>query len=369
MPRSNNSGDRLVLWGFGFVCLCVAGVPTWVSMFAQQAAATAQVQHQAGRDREEPLPTKHASEESTGSRIEMNGETNVLKIRYRCPNRNSGNGELGTCAITVSKEEFGALVQALDPNMSADGRQSLAAEYSRLLIMAAEARRRGFDQLPEIQTLLKFSALQVFATKLVREISAQPPLISPSEVEQYFREHKRDYQEVLLSRILVSSKVKDTSHSGIPAAERAEAVRTRAIDGEDFAVLQREITGAPETAGSNVRMGPIPCQSLPEAHRQVCDLQSGEVSMVLADTLGYVIYRLESRRSWGLEEVRDQIRAILERQRVQEEIQSVRTPISLELDERYFGKLPKSNVAIEHGMHFPAAKTTVPSQATPPHHH
>ena len=112
----------------------------------------------------------------------------------------------------------------------------------------------------------------------------------------------------------------------------------------------------------------MPCRSLPDAHRQVCDLDTGEVSTILADNSGYSIYRLESVSRRQLDDVREEIRATLARQRVQEAIQKVRTPVSLELDEVYFGKLPKPDLASHHGMHFPNAKTTTPSQNHTHHH-
>jgi hypothetical protein len=282
----------------------------------------------------------------------------VVRIRYNCISEPSGDAD--TCTTAVTKNDFDALVRALDPNMSADGRQALATEYSRLLIMAAEARRRGLDRLPELQTLLKFSALQLLGTRLVRDISGSAPQISSEDVETYFRDHGRDYQEVTLSRIFVPAK------SEVQAAARAEQVRTRAMSGEDFATLQREI----KETSPNIRLGPMPCRSLPEAHRQVCDLKPGEISSTLADSSGYSIYRLESKRIRELADVSKEIRATLERQRVQEEIQKVRTPVSLDLDELYFGKLPKPDVASHHGMHFPhASSTTAPSAQTHVHQH
>ena len=105
------------------------------------------------------------------------------------------------------------------------------------------------------------------------------------------------------------------------------------------------------------------CRSLPEAHRQVCDLKPDEISNILADSTGYSIYRLESSRRRELNDVRDEIRSTLERQRVQDAIQKVRTPVSLDLDEQYFGKLPKPDLASHHGMHFPNAGAPAAAQA------
>jgi hypothetical protein len=287
----------------------------------------------------------------------------VVSILYNCAPTVSE--DTGTCAKTVSKHEFDALVRAIDPNMSTDARQSLAAEYSRLLIMAAEARRRGLDQLPELQTLLKFSELQLLSAKLVREINASAPHVSPGDIENYFRDHRRDYQEVTLSRIFVPAHLNGQNQHESQAAARAGQARMRAIRGENFATLQSEIKDASSTTG----LGPMPCRSLPEAHRAVCDLQPSEISNIFVDKSGYSIYRLESKRLCELDDVRDEIRATLERQHVQEQIQKFRTPASLELNEAYFGKLPESDLASHHGMHFPHTKPALPSDQMHVHQH
>lgn len=284
-------------------------------------------------------------------------QTKVLDIRHHCPG--GGSGDNGACAIAVTKEEFDALVQAIDPNMPQSSRQSLAAEYSRVLIMAAEARRRNLDQLPEVQTLQKFAALQVLANRVVKDISAQRPHVTSEDVEKYYRSHEKEYQEVSLSRILIPKQV-EGSHAALAAAE---SIRSRAVNGTDFTVLQREASPAASTL--NIQVGPISCLSLPEPHRSVCNLQPGEVSPVITDNSGYSVYRLESRRTRALDAVQSDIRVMLERNSVQAEIQKIRTPVSLELDKSYFGELPNADVAHKHGMHFPAAKTTSDSH----HHH
>ena len=299
-----------------------------------------------------PAHHSHPAESPTA----LSDEKAVIRIRYNCIAESAG--QASTCTKNVSKQDFDALVRAIDPNMTADGRQALAAEYARLVIMAAEARRRGLDQLPEMRTLLDFSALQLLGSRLVRDINGSALAVSSEEIEKYFHDHERDYREVVLSRIFIPAAVKRQAKNG-KAAGRAEQARTRAMGGEDFALLQREI----KEASPNIRLGPMPCRSLPEAHRQVCDLKPKEISSILADNTGYSIYRLESSRRRELNDVRDEIRSTLERQRVQDAIQKVRTPVSLDLDEQYFGKLPKPDLASHHGMHFPNAGTTGSPQA------
>src|SRR6267143_2949727 len=56
---------------------------------------------------------------------ELSGNTKVISVLYNCETGPSGGGEGGACAATVTKDEFNALVQALDPNMPATSRLAL----------------------------------------------------------------------------------------------------------------------------------------------------------------------------------------------------------------------------------------------------
>ena len=230
--------------------------------------------------------------------------------------------------------------------MSEAGRQALAAEYTRVLIMAAQARARGLDRSPEIATLQNYSNLQLLAMRLVRDFSAGGPPVSAEEVESYYREHAGDYQSVVLSRISVPAEPNHAGDGPARTAARAQAVRERAAAGGEGAAFQDES-----------RLGPVPCLSLPDAVRPVCALAPGEVSAPIPDGAGFVIYRVESRRARGLDELREDIVAAIQRLRVQRDIEHARTPVALDLDARYFGQLPGGELAHKHGMTLPASSS------------
>jgi len=152
--------------------LCFALISSPAALLAQGG--------QVGHPQHDPHMGSNArAVDGSSSKSTPTGESNVLTVRYHCGN---GNAASDSCTINVSKSEFDALVQAIDPKMSADGRQSLASEYARLLIMAAEARRRQIDKSADAETLEKFSGLQVLAAQLVREITAHPPAVSQVDV-------------------------------------------------------------------------------------------------------------------------------------------------------------------------------------------
>jgi parvulin-like peptidyl-prolyl isomerase len=291
-----------------------------------------------------------------------------MTVQYRCTP--SEAGVTNTCTTTVSKSEFDALVSALDPNMPTSGRLSLASEYARLLIMAAEAQKRGIDQTQDFKMIVKFSTLQMLSAQLVKNITAHPAhQVSPQEIEQYLLAHQNDYQEVVFDRIVLPAVagVRDQESS---AENRAAGLQKRAAAGEDFAKLQAETTGQPaNVAAAAGHIGPVRCLSLMENQRQICNLKPGEISPVIKDSSGLIIFRLVSRQALNVQKAQEEIRTNLNREDLQAELEKVRNPLSLKLDERYFGKLPAADVAHKHGMHMPTATVTDPTKTQEPHQH
>lgn len=313
--------------------------------------------------------------EITAKRAEIPPQTKIITIRYRCANP-AGTGTQ-TCETGVTRAEFDELVAALNPQMDGTSRQALSGEYAQLLIMAIAARSQKVDQTPEVRTLLNFSRLQILSSQLVKKINSNPPKVSAAEVETYMREHARDYEQVVVRRIMIAARANDASakstvDGGTSRAALAQSIHERALKGEDFDQLQREVSG-PATSGASTdtRIGPASCLILPVEHNEVCGLQPGAVSNVITDPRGFYIYRMESRQGRPGDEVRKEVREKLERERLQKVLENLRTPVALQLDERYFGKLPEPHLGNMHGLHFPvtAVDPTKPATKAPPMNH
>jgi hypothetical protein len=294
------------------------------------------------------------------SGVDLAGDSTVIRVEYNCGDAPA------PCTLTVTKGEFEGLVNALDPTMSAPNRQALAADYSRLLIMAAEARRRGIDRSPELQTLIHYSTLQVLASRLVYQMNAAAPAISAEDIEKYFANHATDYQEVVLSRIFVPAHPNHNGDGYSEAEAAAQAARLRILNGEEFSRVATELSSS--SGPINSPLGPVRCASLPEGVRPVCSLTQWEVSSPVKDAGGYSIYRLDSRTVKELADVREEVRQTIERERLQHELESARTPVSLDLNEQYFGHLPTPELAHKHGMALPNTSSGDPHQSHTHHH-
>lgn len=122
-------------------------------------------------------------------------------------------------------------------------------------------------------------------------------------------------------------------------AKVADDLRTRAAAGEDFDQLQKDayeaagITSAvPPTSNSKVRRG-----NLPPAQASVFDLKPGELSAVINDPSGYYIFKVKSKTTPPLAELKDEIRNTLRSQRMQAMRQKMQSSMSSELNPKYFG--------------------------------
>src|SRR5215471_5103072 len=66
-----------------------------------------------------------------------------------------------SCQTVITRAQFEALADALQPNMNLQTKRRLAAVYPRLLAIAQEARNRGFESDAKYKELVRFSRLQI----------------------------------------------------------------------------------------------------------------------------------------------------------------------------------------------------------------
>lgn len=308
------------------------------------------------------------------------GDSTVITISGICGEQAANAGATvqagtGNCKTVITKSEFEAIVNSLQPNMPPAGRKQLAERYAMALAFADKAHALGLDKGPSFEENLRLARLQVLAKVGSDAIQKKAMDVPDSAIEDYYKKNSSAYEEADLLRIYVPKNkqappAKPAAGDKKPAAtttpapteatsmeKEAGAIRTRAAAGEDFAKLQAEATEAAGQKGTppNVAMGKIRRTSLPVNHAAVFDLQAGGVSQVIADPGAYFIYKLQGKDTLPLDKVRDEIRSTLQGQQVQESFQAIQQQVTLNDD--YF------KVA---GPTMPASQGPVSPHATPP---
>ena len=239
-----------------------------------------------------------------------------------------------SCKTTITRAQFEKLTHALQPGMSLPLRLKVANAYARNLRMSATAEKRGLDKTPEFEEEMRFARMQLLAQDLDRALQAEANNVTEADLENYYRKNESSYEQATVARIFVPrAKATVPSQQGeapIKADEEAmtkfaEALRVRAVNGEDPDSLQIQAYAEAGITRTNVdtRLANVRRGTLPPQHERVMDLNPGEVSQVFSDPEGaHFIYKMISKNTLPLEDVKPEIRTQISVQRYRDSIKS-----------------------------------------------
>ena len=287
--------------------------------------------------------------------ITINGICNSSPAAAKAPSlNNTAHKNAGTeCKTVVTRTEFEKLADTLPVPPTA--RKQFASWYATALIMSNEAHKRGLDRGQRYEELLKLARLQVLAQQLGQNIKEESAEISDQEIQNYFQNNKAAYQEATLERLYIprtrqqepskdNPKESDADtkqrQADAEAAMKKEAddLRARAAAGEDFTKLQAEsykVANFKATPPA-VKMEKTRLTALPPSQSSVFDMKPGEVSQVLTDPSGYFVYKLEQKDTIPLDRVHDEIRTALQKQKMQDAMQTMQQSATPSFDDAYF---------------------------------
>ena len=128
--------------------------------------------------------------------------------------------------------------------------------------------------------------------------------ITEEEARQYYLAHKDDFAEaatVTLREILIETPTStQKGEAGVnvgaddEAAKKAEAVRARVAQGEDFATVAAEVSNSASKANGGL-IGPFPLSDLSDSLRQMVEkMKPGDITQPLRTPRGYQILKLDT---------------------------------------------------------------------------
>jgi parvulin-like peptidyl-prolyl isomerase len=336
------------------------------------------------------------------------------------------------CKTVVTRAQFEQLASALQPNMNPAMKRRLADLYPKMLVMAHEARKRGLENDPKYKQVLQFAKLQILSQELSRSLKDESEKISDAEIEKYYKDNASAFEEADMKRLFIPKEKQSESGDaegedsdqaaaqpknaekadpGKAAADQksadqtkvdqeakkkadedalkkeAETLHTRAAAGEDFDKLQKEAFEAASIKGNppSTAVGKLTPNEVPVTQRAVLDLKPGQVSDIITEQNGYYIYKLIAKDTKPLAQARDQIRATLAQQKMQDTVQKIQDSAKTDLNQNYFAAAAPAGVptgmAPPSGAHggmpmsaqpgAPAASASTPGKAadsgqTPP---
>jgi len=249
----------------------------------------------------------------------------------------------------VTKADFEKLMNALNSSnqtIPPAMRRNLATAYVEFLTFSQAAHKAGLDKDPrflEIMKLMRMRTLEDLYRRNLEEKYRTPPA---AEVQDYYNKNLSKYEEIKLSRLFIPAKnttATDKDDWEKKAAHVADDIHDHAAKGEEFEKLQKEsyttlglTISPPSTTVGTRRRGMM----APAEEQELFALKPGDVSKVEQEPAGYIIYKVESRQTLPLDQVKDEISRELFRQRMETGLKSVTGAVHAEYNDQYFGPTP-----------------------------
>jgi peptidyl-prolyl cis-trans isomerase C len=231
-------------------------------------------------------------------------------------------------------------------------RDELKKQLGEFKVIAERARKEGLDRedLTRLQILLTRS--QALAGAYLGDLQKNSDkLVADGDVEQYYKEHPADFDEIRVRHILISTQPKpDNADAAAPkdgkdskdkkpadkpkaltkdeARKKTQDLLDRARKGEDFAKLATENSDDP---GSKDKGGEYDFfghgKMVPEFEKAAFALKPGEISEPVETEYGFHIIKLEERRAAASpdadEKVRQQIVDKLKQAKIEARIEEI----------------------------------------------
>ncbi len=291
------------------------------------------------------LPTiqQKAPETPAAAAVPLNAP--VLTIHGACA-AGQKSSDPNSCTTIVTKDQFDKLLEAVNTNnqpIPPTMRRNLAQAYIDLMAFAQAAEKAGVANDPKFQELMKLTRMRNLAEiyrHTLEEKHRNPP---QSEIQAFYDKNASKYEEVKLGRIFIpktNPNGQDKDAFEKKALDTANAMRERAVKGESLETLQKEaytalgLTAAPPTTDAGTRRKGM---LLPAEEDELFAMKPGQISKVETEPSGFIIYKLESRQTVPLAQMKDEISRELFRQSMEGETKSIAGSLHADFNDQYFG--------------------------------
>jgi len=280
-------------------------------------------------------------------------EEPVITIAGLCGDFSAGKVGTSTCKTVITRSQFEALVQVVQPNLLKIEQRRFAANYAKTLISAQQAKEMGLESDPRFEALMKVQRNIVLQRLLGEAIQEKANQIPDEEVEKFYKENSRSFEEIELQRLYVpltqqiltpgltaDELRKRRGDSAAVMKKTADELHARALEGADFSDLQGEaykVAGySPNGGPAQVEMKKYRASGLPVVEASTMDLNPGQISQVFDEANGRYFSKVGSKRTLPLEDARPEILKKLRSEKLQKLQQEAREAATPSFDEAYF---------------------------------
>ena len=290
-----------------FVCLMLA------SAALAQANAQPEVAPRSGTVQDLPTPSPET---------QVAPDAAVITIKGVC--EKPAGSSPADCNTIVTREQFEKIVAAVQPNMAKQMQKRMATQLVQFLILAEKAHDMGLDHGPEFDEQMHLARMELLARLAGQQIQKDASKVSDADIDSYYKDHGSEFKTISYDKIYVpKQRMGETVAPNDPQAQKkreasqdemkqeADKLRARAAAGEDFVKLQQQ---AYDFAGmkliasaSNTHVEKVAKAHLLGNDASIFDLKDGEVSQVIDDPQGFMIYKVDGAQDQPLADVREEV--------------------------------------------------------------
>jgi len=173
------------------------------------------------------------------------------------------------------------------------------------------------DAVLQVQGLTEQSLRSRIAAELAFQAFADAE-VTDETLKDYFASHKQEYDgtEVRASHLLIKLEEDAGDQQRKAALAKVQAIRQEIVEGLDFAEAATKYSGCPSASdGGDLGFFPRRDQMVEPFARAAFALAKGEVSEPVKTRFGFHLIRVTDRKPGdkGLEDVRDELKAALDR--------------------------------------------------------
>lgn len=312
-------------------------------------AALAQAPPQVSPNAPNP-PAAAAQPPRLAGPAELPSDAVVITIHGVCPAAKGGaSASSAPCVTKITKDQFDTIVSAMTLNtpgqaLTAAAMRNFAESYVQSLTLANAAEKAGVDQDPRFQELMNIVRLRILADAYRHSLQEKYTNPSPQEIEAEYRRNPGKFDQVALDRIFIPKfNPKSPSENRTAFEEKARQlagqIRERAAKGEELGKLQAEAYQSLGLAPPlTTDIGTRRTTGLPPAlQEEISGLKAGAVTQVASEPAGFAIYKVRSRATLPLDEVKGEIVRAVYQKKMDEALKAVQSRVHAEFEEQFFG--------------------------------
>jgi peptidyl-prolyl cis-trans isomerase C len=194
--------------------------------------------------------------------------------------------------------------------------EGIKKEFGQIKLLADRARQEGLDKGEAAKIRIMIERSQALARAYVGDLQKNADkLVTDSDVEKYYNEHKDEFQEAKVRHILISTQEEHSEDDGHghgkadaakdakgltkeQARQKAQGVLDRVRKGEDFARLAQEFSDDPGSKDKGGLYDFFPRGTMvPEFENAAFTVKPGEISDLVETEYGYHIIKVEEQRT------------------------------------------------------------------------